>query len=77
MGLQSDRIVPKQCNPYRVHTDSAAPAESSAPTGMWNFGTLGICFCDFYKAGCNSGYRGFKKKAESIGDPDRDIPIDL
>jgi hypothetical protein len=36
----------------------------------------GCYFCDFYRAGCNSGYRGFKKKAKGIGDPDRDIPID-
>jgi hypothetical protein len=34
------------------------------------------CFCDFYRASCNSGYRGFKKKAKGIGDSDRDIPID-
>ncbi|EDR06293.1 uncharacterized protein LACBIDRAFT_328969 [Laccaria bicolor S238N-H82] len=33
-------------------------------------------FCDFYRGGCNSGYRGCKKKAGGIGDSDRDIPID-
>jgi hypothetical protein len=36
----------------------------------------GCYFCNFYRAGCNSSYCGFKKKAKGIGDSDRDIPID-